>query len=141
MNRYDDIPKNKMGRPTKFTPELAVIVIEKIRRNLSFANAARFIGVEHTTVIDWYNKGKEEKEKGNDNGWVNFYTDVRKAQAGKIEEMLDKIESMPKAWQAVSWLLEKCCADEFGKESELYKQLLEDYKMLMQSLIDNQKGK
>lgn len=129
-----------VGRPTKFCDELALIVVSKIRKNLSFSNAARFAGVEHTTVQDWFAKGKAEKMAGKDSDWAKFYSDVREAQAEKIAEMLETIEKMPKGWMAISWYLEKCCADEFGKDSELYKQLLEDYKMLMQSLVDQNKG-
>ena len=131
---------NRPGRPTKFCDELALIVVAKIRKNLSFSNAARFAKVETSTVIDWFNKGRDEKYEGKSSAWTQFYNDVREAQAEKIAEMLEVIERMPKGWLAIAWFLEKCCAEDFGKDSELYKQLLEDYKMLMQSLIDQNKG-
>ncbi len=131
---------NRTGRPTKFCEELELIIVAKIRKNLSFSNAARFANVETSTVIDWVNKGKKEKESDLNTDFAQFYNDVRAAQAEKIAELLEKIELMPKGWQAIAWYLEKCCAEDFGKDSELYRQLLDDYKMLMQSLIDQNKG-
>jgi transposase len=140
MNENNERCVNRPGRPTKFCEELAIIVVAKVRKNLSISNAARFAAVEPSTVLDWIAKGRAEKEAGKNTDFAQFYNDVREAQAEKVAELMEKIESMPKAWAAIAWLLEKCCAEDFGKDSELYKQLLEDYKMLMQSLIDQNKG-
>jgi len=131
--------ENKMGCPTKLTPERAKIVLDNIRKSLSITNAARIARLAPQTPINWMNRGIEDKEKGVTNEYTDFLDNAREAQGLKISEMIEKIELMPKCWQAISWLLEKCCAEDFGKDSELYKQLLEDYRMLMQSLIDQKK--
>ena len=131
---------NPVGCPTKLTPERAQIVIDNVRSDLSITNAARIARVACQTPINWMRQGAEEKARGLTTIHTEFLENVREAQGLKVREYMRDVAAMPKSWQAVAWLLEKCCAEDFGKDSELYKQLLEDYKMLMQSLIDQNKG-
>ena len=126
--------------PWQMTEENARIVLENVRSDLSVTNAARIARLSPQTPHNWITRGKEEKEKGMDNKYTRFLDDFLEAQGLKVREFMRDVATMNKGWQAVAWLLEKCCAEDFGKESELYKQLLEDYKMLMQSLIDQNKG-
>lgn len=126
----------KMGAPTKLTPAISKLLVENIRKTLSITNAARIARLAPQTPINWMKQGEEERKQGLKTIYTDFLDNAREAQGLKIAEMIEKIEIMPKGWQAIAWLLEKCCAEDFGKESELYKQLLEDYKMLMQSLVD-----
>lgn len=128
---------NPNGRPTKLTAERAEIVISNVRSHLSITNAARIARICPQTPLNWIAKGTEDKKNGKSTIHTKFLDNVREAQGLKIRELMEKVEAMPKGWQAVAWLLEKCCAEDFGKDSELYKQLLDDYKMLMQSLVDN----
>lgn len=131
---------NKPGAPTLFSAEKAAIIVEEVRDNLSINNAARIARVNHQTPHNWMKKGIADKEKGLNTEYVQFLDNIREAQGQKVRQLMKTVEKMPKQWQAISWLLEKCCAEDFGKDSELYKQLLDDYKMLMQSLIDQNKG-
>ncbi len=132
--------KDLGGAPTKLTPERAKLVVDNVRTHLSITNAARIARVCPQTPLNWMKRGQEDKESKKDTIHTQFLDNVREAQGLKVRELMEKVEAMPKGWQAVAWLLEKCCSEDFGKESELYKQLLEDYKMLMQSLIDQNKG-
>lgn len=132
--------KDLGGAPTKLTPERAVIVITNVRTNLSISNAARIARISPQTPLNWMKRGEEDKAAKKETIYTRFLDDVREAQGLKVRELMEKVEAMPKGWQAVAWLLEKCCAEDFGKDSELYKQLLEDYKMLMQALIDQRGG-
>ncbi|KQN09986.1 hypothetical protein ASE85_03380 [Sphingobium sp. Leaf26] len=43
----------KMGRPTKFTPEIAEDLLLYLRSGLAFEDACREIGVSDQTVRDW----------------------------------------------------------------------------------------
>lgn len=132
--------KDLGGAPTKLTDERAIIVISNVRSNLSITNAARIARISPQTPLNWMKRGQEDKEKKKETIYTKFLDNVREAQGLKIRELMEKVEAMPKSWQAIAWLLEKCCAEDFGKDSELYKQLLEDYKMLMQALVDQNKG-
>ena len=128
------------GRPTTFTPEKGKMIVERVRTHLSIHNAAEKAREHHQTVFNWLKYGENDLLEGRETMFSNFFADVRAARAEKVGELLMVIESMPKSWQAISWMLEKCVSEEFGKDSELYRQLLDDYKMLMQSLIDQNKG-
>lgn len=131
---------NKPGQPTIFTPEKGKIIAERVRINLSIYSAAGHVRESHQTVFNWLKYGENDLKAGRETEFAQFFANVRQARAEKVDSMLAIIESMPKSWQAITWLLEKCCTEEFGRDSELYKQLLEDYKMLMQSIVDNNTG-
>ena len=129
------------GRPTKFNDAISKLIIKDVRSHLSIQNAAKCVGLSHATILTWLKIGETELSEGLDTQHVKFLTKLRAAQGLKVKELMLKVEEMPKCWQAIAWLLEKCCADEFGKDSELTKQLLEDYKMLMQTLVDKGNAK
>lgn len=131
---------NRPGQPTKLNKKVAAEIIENVRNQLSISNAARLSGMPPSTVINWFNRGYEDAEKGLKNDFTDFALNLGKAKAEKIQEFMNKIASGEDNWKALAWLLEKCCPDDFGKDNELYKQLLTDYKMLTQSLIDQNKG-
>lgn len=124
----------------KLTPERAKIVIDNVRSDLSITNAARIARLSPQTPLNWITRGKEDRAKGVESMYTEFLDNMLEAQGLKVREFMRDVASMNKGWQAVAWLLEKCCAEDFGKDSELYKQLLEDYKMLMQALVDQGKG-
>lgn len=128
------------GQPTTFTPEKGQLIVDRVRTHLSIYNAAEKAREHHQTVFNWIKYGERDLLAGADTMFAKFFANVREARADKVGELLKIIESMPKSWQAISWLLEKCCTEEFGKDSELYKQLLEDYKTLMQAIVDQNKG-
>lgn len=131
---------NRQGRPTVLTSELSETIVANVRRQLSISNAARLALVPSSTVLQWIKRGIIECEQGLCNEFVQFSLAVKKAQAEKVEEYLNILNEQGKNWQAIAWILERCCAEDFGRDSELYKQLLEDYKMLMQALVDQNKG-
>jgi hypothetical protein len=126
--------------PYKLTPERSKIVIDNVRSDLSITNAARIARLSPQTPLNWITRGKQDREAKIESLYTEFLDNVLEAQGLKVQEFMRDVASMNKGWQAVAWLLEKCCAEDFGKDSELYKQLLEDYKMLMQSLVDQNKG-
>jgi hypothetical protein len=126
--------------PYKLTPERSKIVIDNVRSDLSLTNAARIARLSPQTPLNWITRGKEDRADNIESLYTAFLDDFYEAQGLKVREFMRDVASMNKGWQAVSWLLEKCCAEDFGRDSELYRELLEDYKMLMQSLIDQNKG-
>ncbi len=132
--------KGSPGRPTDLTEELSKLIIADVREYVSINHAAEAHEVPRTTVQTWIARGLEDKAKGLDNIFVRFSTGIKRARAQFTQEAITELKIGNKNWQSNAWLLERCCAEDFGKDSELYKQLLEDYKMLMQALIDQNKG-
>lgn len=134
------VKKNPGGRPSTLTDELGETIISSVRKYLSIEVAAEAAETPRSTVSTWITRGAKDAEKGNDSIYAKFSRGIKKARAEKIQDYLLRLEASEKNWQSIAWILERCCAEDFGKDSELYKQLLEDYKMLMQSLIDQNKG-
>lgn len=132
--------RERSGRPTTLTEELSKAIIEEVRETLSINHAAESNLVPRSTVTSWMSRGNEEASKGMDTLFVRFSQGIKKARAEFVQETLRTLKCAPKNWQSNAWLLERCCAEDFGKDAELYKQLLDDYKMLMQSLVDQNKG-
>jgi len=128
--------RNPGGQPTKFTVAKGEAIVARIRTHLSVHNAAGKVKESHQTVFNWLKYGERDLIAGKDTHFAHFFANVCEARADKVAELIEVIESMPKSWQAISWLLEKCCREEFGKESSLYQDLLDDYKHLMQVVLD-----
>lgn len=128
--------KGQAGRPTKLTEELSKAIIDDVREYLSINFAAEAQGQPRATVTTWMRHGNEDLEEGKENIFTRFTQGIKKARADYIQKAVKDIRGGVSQWQGTAWLLERCCAEDFGKDSELYKQLLEDYKMLMQALVD-----
>ena len=138
--KKESTKKPRSVDPWQMTPEKVSIILDNVRSDLSLTNAARIAKLSPQTPHNWITCAKADMEAGLESMYTKFYDDFLEAQGLKVREFMRDVASMNKGWQAVAWLLEKCCAEDFGKESELYKQLLDDYKNLMQSLIDQNKG-
>ena len=132
--------KTRNTDPYKMTDERVSIILENVRSDLSLSNAARIARVSPQTPLNWITQAKTDRDNGLQSKYTDFYDGFLEAQGLKVREFMRDVASMNKGWQAVAWLLEKCCAEDFGKDSELYKQLLDDYKNLMQALVDQNKG-
>ena len=132
--------KNLGGRPTTLTEEISQAIIADVREFLSIAYSSDSQGQPRATVWSWIEHGNEDIKAGKDSLFSRFSIGIKKARSDFVKECVHFIKSGKNNWTANAWLLERCCAEEYGKDSELYKQLLEDYKMLMQSLVDQNKG-
>lgn len=128
------------GRPTTLTEELSKLIIDDVREYLSINFAAEAHEQPRATVTTWMRHGNEDLAAGKQNIFTKFTQGIKKARSDYIQKAVKDIRNGVSQWQGTAWLLERCCAEDFGKDSELYKQLLADYKMLMQSLVDNNKG-
>lgn len=129
------LPKPKVGCPTKLNDHVKKIITDQIKLNLSISNAARIARIHPESIKNWMEKGFIDSKEPESSIFGQFFVDVREAQGIKISELLRKMEEGSKNWQSIAWILEKCCAEDFGKDSELYKQLLEDYKKLIQDMM------
>jgi len=130
---------NPPGQPTKFNKIIAAEIVKNVRRQLSISNAARLAGQPPSTVLAWIKRGMNDAENGLNNDFVDFALNVKKVRAEKVIELIDIIALGQDNWRAIAWLLEKCCPEEFGRNNKLYRELLEDYKLLSQTLIDQSK--
>jgi hypothetical protein len=132
--------KNPGGQPTKLTDEIAKAIIRDVGEYLSVNFAAEANDQPRSTVWTWIDLGRRDREAGIESIFTKFSAGIKKARAHYVHDAVKDIRDGISSWQGTAWLLERCCAEDFGKDSELYKSLLEDYKMLMQSLVDQNKG-
>ncbi|HWI50122.1 MAG TPA: hypothetical protein VNU45_18075 [Rummeliibacillus sp.] len=132
--------KNVGGRPTTLTEEISKAIIDDVRASLSINYAAEANDQPRATIWSWIDHGRIDREAGKSTIFSKFSAGIKRARADYVHEAIQDVRAGKPGWQGTAWLLERCCAEDFGKDSELYKQLLEDYKMLMQSLIDQNKG-
>lgn len=128
------------GQPTKLTKEIGDAIAQTVSESLSIKFAAELHDVPRSTVCTWLSRGISDEEQGIDSVFTIFSAQIKKARAKYVQDAIKDIRAGISQWQGTAWLLERCCAEDFGRDSELYKKLLEDYKMLMQSLVDQNKG-
>ena len=127
------------GRPTTLTEEISAAIIKDVSETLSINFAAEAQGIPRSTVASWMTHGYADAAEGKDTLFSRFSKGIKQARAGYVHDAVKDIRHGGSGWQGTAWLMERCCAEDFGKDSELYKQLLQDYKMMMQTIID-QKG-
>ena len=127
------------GRPTTLTEEISAAIIKDVSETLSINFAAEANDETRSTVSGWMTHGYADAAAGKDTLFSRFAKGIKKARAGYVHDAVKDIRGGGSGWQGTAWLMERCCAEDFGKDSELYKQLLQDYKMMMQTMID-QKG-
>jgi hypothetical protein len=136
----EDKIKNLGGRPSTLTREIGQKIIDSVRKMLSINHSSELHCVPRTTTQSWMDRGRVDIEAGIESDFAWFSANIKKARSEFIEESVYRLRGGVQNWQATAWLLERCCAEDFGKDAELYKQLLDDYKMLMQSIVDQNKG-
>jgi hypothetical protein len=132
--------KNLGGRPSLLTREIGQRIIDQVRAMLSINHASEMHCVPRSTVSSWMQRGSEDAASGIDSDYAWFSMGIKQARSEFVQEAIIKLKSGVTNWQSSAWLLERCCAEDFGKDAEMYKQLLEDYKMLMQAMLDQNKG-
>lgn len=114
------------GRPKKPpTPEQIIEIGKWCLADLSMANACRHMGLHPNRIADWMEQGGNDVQDELDTPHAQFYQSCRKNQALNVSELLKRIDTCPKNWQALAWKLEKCLKEEFGSEAQEYKELVQ----------------
>ncbi len=139
MNERNTI-KKLGGRPTRLTEDIEKLIVQTVRQYLSIQTAVDYAELPRSTVSTWITRGNKDNEEEIDSIYSKFSRALKKARSEKVQDYLRELEERASNWQSIAWTLERCCAEDFGKDAELYKQLLEDYKMLAQTVIDQNNG-
>lgn len=107
-----------MGRPTTFSPDLALVLIEEIRKGRPVKFAAAAAGVSRPTLYRWLAQGEAEDAPATDSEFVAFAALYRAAEAEYAARELDAIDTARNAeldWKSSSWKLSKRFPGEFGE--------------------------
>lgn len=120
--------EDKGGRPEREpTDEEITTLTYWVRENLTLSNAARHAGVHPYILNRWMEYGSDDVKQNLVTIYSQLFKKVCKSQADKITELLNKIETCPKNFGALVWILEKCFKEEFSSDAEEYKYLVEKY--------------
>lgn len=102
------------GRPTKFNPEVCQRILDAIKNGATYHQAAEAGGVNYTTFLKW----KQTGEKAESGVYREFYNNIKKAEEGGENQLLQNIINagkLPQHWQANAWILERRHPDRWSK--------------------------
>ena len=110
--------KPKMGAPTLLNDDVHKIIVDAVRQDLLLTQGARAASISNWTLKNWMVQGNEDVKEGNDSPFAHLFTSVRKAQRENITELLNKLKTCPKNHGAITWILERCCREDFSANAE-----------------------
>jgi hypothetical protein len=101
------------GRPTKLTPGIQAKVCDAIRSGNFRETAAKFAGIDRSTLHRWLKRG-ENKRRG---ACHDFAVAVDKALADSEALFVARIAKAANegTWQASAWLLERRFSENWGR--------------------------
>jgi len=110
----------KMGRPSKLNAEVINSIQQWLRMGYFVEDAARMSGVHKTTLYRWLEKGREEREAGEESLYVDFCNAMEKARAEAEGMFLSSIKTAASRgqWQAAAWWLERSF-DKWSKPNKI----------------------
>lgn len=113
-----------MGKPTTFTQAIAAEIIAEVALGMPLKHAADWARVPRSTFAEWRERGAKPREVNGevdprDAPLVAFVVELNRARAQFVRGALRKMVRGDKAWQAVSFLLERLHPDEFGKQDRV----------------------
>ena len=105
-------PKPKTGRPSKFAPDTAAVVLAHVRRGSPRHVAANAAGLGRSTLMRWLARGKKER-RGH---FRDFWDALKKAEAELVIELVERITAAAErgTWQAAAWTLERRHPEQFS---------------------------
>ena len=108
---------NRVGRPSKLTPETQARFLEALRLGTSYEGSAAFAGISYRCFRNWMLKGESQKT----GGYVQFFQEVKKAEGQAEVKWLAKIEKAASEgqWTAAAWKLERRFPDRWAKREHI----------------------
>src|SRR5690242_13780005 len=94
------------GRPFE-PPTLEQIeqIVKSVRENMSLNLAAMAARLHPYRIERWMMQGSDDAKNLIDSKCAHLFKSVRENQSLKAQELLKKIETCPKNWQALAWKL------------------------------------
>lgn len=110
----------KKGRPSKLNAEVINSIQQWLRMGYFVEDAARMSGVHKTTLYRWLEKGREDRDAGEENLYVDFCNAMEKARAEAEGMFLSSIKTAASRgqWQAAAWWLERSF-DKWSKPNKI----------------------
>jgi len=107
-----------MGRPSKLTQEVQDRVVAALRGGNYMETAARYAGIDESTLHRWIAKGKEDDAS---EPYQEFCKAVEKARAEAEVRNLHLIQNAASGgtWQAAAWFLERSFPGRWGRREKV----------------------
>jgi transposase-like protein len=125
----------KRGVPSKFSDEVARVIIECVAIGMTLSHAARYAGIEQTTLWRWRCQGMTEIENGIEGKFASFCKSLQKAAVQSEKSILQNIHNAAKMYieqpdgsiiknpfydlKANMFLLERRFPEQWGKRTEV----------------------
>jgi len=108
-----------VGRPSKFNPERCASIIKDISDRIPYIMAAEANGICEDTLYEWIAIGRRDCANNIDSEYAIFSEAIKKAEANKVREHIEKVSNNVDRWQADAWMLERRWYKHFGSNVQL----------------------
>jgi transposase len=109
------MPKRKIGRPVKLTPEIRGRLCEALRDGNYYEAACAKAGVHYGSFRNWMRKGRRAKS----GEFFEFFKAVREAEADAETAVVQQWRSqIPENWQAARDFLARRFPDRWGPKDK-----------------------
>lgn len=105
------VEKNKVGAPTRYTPERVEMILDSLRKGMGKIEAANSASVPHSTFKNWQEKYPAFVASVNE---AIAFCELRRKE--KAEQAIEK--HMNLNWKAAAWLLKNKHRDEYFEKSK-----------------------
>lgn len=124
---------NPPGFHTTLTPELHEKIISLVPTCLTPYIVAKCARLRYPTLLNWLKRGREDADKEQCTIFSQLAYDFEEKLGESLSRCVQNVLDCGKNWPAAWELLSSLDRENFGKESILYKDLLDSYKKLFES--------
>lgn len=105
-------------------------IVKMVKGHLALGPTAHASGVSKHRLKKWLDEGEKDLEEGRDTPFSQLKMDFDFARSVKAQHYITLLEECPKNYQAICWLLERAFREDFGAESGIIKEILDEYAKL-----------
>jgi len=122
--------EGKLGHPYELTPKDHANIVAAYKNTIVLSNVAGICRRHKETIKRWLDKGSEDILAGKESLFATLYADVKEVLAELKLKHEQELLQGGNGWQAIAWYLERCAYADYGRESELIREIKEDFDKL-----------
>jgi transposase len=127
-----------MSRPTKLTPERAEKIYAMIRQGCTRDVAARFVGIDDSTLYRWASRGEKPNAP---RIYREFFEGLKKADAEAEARAIEAImQAAETDWRAAAWWLERTRPHKYGRRTEVTHEPSQELERLIDAMMQAAKN-
>lgn len=126
-----------VGRPTGLTDEIRERVLLAIPKVIVRRQVARLSRIHPDSLRYWLETGDKDISAGRfDTALAQFTLDYYETLARVVQIGLQYIAAGHKSYGAMTWILEKCFREDFGRESDEIRDILDKFATIYPLLVN-----